>query len=90
MTTTATITAARLEDLLAQVAETLESVDSPARAVRWLGRIQNANDNDLASMSIGNFPAVVGGESVIPLYGNPAPREEVLAAIRASVARVSR
>jgi hypothetical protein len=41
-------------------------------------------------MSIGNFPAVVGGESVIPLYGNPAPREEVLAAIRASVARVSR
>jgi hypothetical protein len=59
MTTTATITAARLEDLLAQVAETLESVDSPARAVRWLGRIQNANDNDLASMSIGNFPAVV-------------------------------
>jgi hypothetical protein len=31
--------AARLEDLLAQVAETLESVDSPARAVRWLGRI---------------------------------------------------
>ncbi len=82
--------AARLEDLLAQVAETLESVDSPARAVRWLGRIRNADETDIGSMSFGAFPAVNGGESVIPVYGNPAPREVVLDAIRDSVANVRR
>lgn len=77
----------RIEKLLADLEDALEQVESPARAVRWLRRVRAASDsNNLATMTIGNsFPGLTGGETTINVYNNPAPREVVFDAIRATV-----